>query len=98
MLYYMKSKWMYVTELAFNMKEHVSMNHESPKEYYRNAVIEEVKVSSGRSKAIKFSELDATENILIGELETLGYKRESVTDPLGNHFTNWDVSTHSESE
>ena len=32
---------------------------------------------------------------LMIELKTLGYKRESVTDPLGSHPA-WDDSTHSE--
>ena len=97
MRYYMVSKGMYVTELEFSIKEYTKMNQESSQDYYRNAVIQEIKVSSGRSKAIKFNEFDVTDNTLMSELKTLGYERESVTDPLSSHPA-WDDSTHSETE
>lgn len=93
--YYMVSKGMYVTDLEFSIKEYVSMSQELSQTASRSARIQEIKVSSGRSKAIKFNEFDVTDNTLMSELKTLGYKRESVTDPLGNHPTNWDVSPHS---
>ena len=95
MRYYMVSKGMYVTELEFSIKEYTKMNQESSQDYYRNTVVQELKVSSGRSRAIKFSEFDVTDNTLMSELKTLGYERESVTDPLGSHPA-WNDSTHSE--
>ena len=98
MRYYMVSKGMYVTDLEFSMKEHISMNQELSQTASRSTRIQEIKVSSGRSKAIKFNEFDVTDNFLMSELNTLGYERESVTDPLDNHPTNWDASPHSESE
>ena len=96
--YHMVSKGMYVTELEFSMKEYVSMNQELSQTASRSTRIQEIKVSSGRSKAIKFNEFDVTDNFLMIELKTLGYERESVTDLLGNHPTDWDASPHSESE
>ena len=89
--YYMVSKGMYVTDLEFSMKEYVSMSQELSQTASRSTRIQEIKVSSGRSKAIKFNEFDVTDNFLMIELKTLGYKRESVTDPLGSH-TAWDDS------
>lgn len=89
MKYYMVSKGMYITELEFSVKEYTKMNQESSQDYYRNAVIQELKVSSGRSKAIKFSDFNETDSIVMNELKILGYKLESVTDPLGNH-PDWD--------
>lgn len=94
MRYYMVSKGMYVTELEFSIKEYIKMNQESSQDYFRNAVIQEIRVSSGRSKAIRLNEFDETDSILISELESLGYERESVTDHLGSHPA-WDDSTHS---
>lgn len=97
MTYYMVSKGMYITELEFSIKEYIKMNQESSQDYFRNAVIQEIRVSSGRSKAIRLSEFDETDNFLMSELKTLGYERESVTDPLGSHPA-WDDSTHSDIE
>lgn len=91
MRYYLVSKGMYVTELEFSIKEYTKMNQESSQDYYRNTVVQELKVSSGRSRAIKFSEFDETDSILLSELKTLGYERESVTDHLGSHPA-WDDS------
>lgn len=91
MRYYLKSKGMYVTELEFSIKEYIKMNQESSQDYFRNVVIQEIRVSSGRSKAIRLSEFDETDSILISELESLGYERESVTDPLSVNPV-WDDS------
>lgn len=88
----MVSKGMYVTDLEFSIKEYVSMNQELSQTASSSVRIQEMKVSSGRSEAIKFNEFDVTDNVLMSELKALGYERESVTDPLGNHPTNWDVS------
>lgn len=95
-MYHMKLNGMYVTDLEFSMKEYVSMNQELSQTTSRSTRVREIKVSSGRSKAIKFNEFDDTDNFLMSGLKSLGYERESVTDPLGNHPTNWDVSLHSE--
>lgn len=95
--YHMVSKGMYVTDLEFSMKEYVSMSQELSQTASRSTRIQEIKVSSGRSKAIKFNEFDVTDIFLMSELKTLGYERESVTDPLSSHPA-WDDSTHSETE
>lgn len=98
MRYYMVSKGMYITDLEFSMKENISMNQEISQTASRSVRVREIKVSAERSKAIRFNEFDGTDSIVMGELKTLGYERESVTDPLGNHPTNWDVSPESETE
>lgn len=83
--YYMKSKSMYVTSIDFSTKEHTSMNQELSQTFARSVRIQEIKVSSGRSEGIKFNEFDGTDSIVMSELKTLGYERESVTDLLGSH-------------
>lgn len=95
--YYMVSKGVYVTGLEFSIKEYISMNQELSQTASRSVRIQEIKVSSGRSEAIKFNEFDDTDIFLMSELKTLGYERESVTDPLSSHPA-WDDSTHSETE
>lgn len=82
--YYMQSNGMYVTNIDFSIKERISMNKELSQTVSRSIRIQTIKVSSGRSEAIKFSEFDGTDHALMGELKTLGYKRESVTDPDWN--------------
>ena len=87
--YHMKSKGMYVTSIDFSTKENISMNQELSQTASRSVRIQEMKVSSGRSEAIKFNEFDVTDHFLMSELESLGYKRESGTDLLGSH-PDWD--------
>lgn len=95
--YYIVSKGMYVTDLEFSIKEYVSMSQELSQTASSSVRIREMKLSSGRSEAIKFNEFDVTDNTLMSELKTLGYEREDVTDPLSSH-TAWDISPHSETE
>lgn len=93
--YHMVSKGMYVTSIDFSTEERISMNQELSQTASRSVRVREMKVSSGKSEAIKFNEFDVTDNFLMSELNTLGYERESVTDPLSSH-TAWEVSPHSE--
>lgn len=97
MRYYMVSKGMYITDLEFSMKENISMNQEISQTASRSVRVREIKVSAERSKAIRFNEFDGTDSIVMGELKTLGYERESVTDPLSSHPA-WDDSPESETE
>lgn len=97
MKYYMQSNGMYVTNVDFSIKERISMNKELSNTDTRSVRVKTIKVSSGRSEAIKFSEFDGTDHALMGVLKTLGYKRESVTDPdfairLGGTDWNWKGS------
>lgn len=89
--YYMVSKGMYVTDVDFSIKEYLKMNQEFSQTASSSVRVREMKVSSGRSEAIKFNDFEVTDNILMSELKTLGYERESVTDPLSVNPV-WDDS------
>lgn len=92
MYYYMQLNRMYVDKLSLSFKEWVELDNEKSQTTMTVVRVKSIEVSSGKSEAIKFNDVDETDRLVIKELETLGYEKEEVGASIATPWATspWD--------